>query len=70
VSTTIGCEGIAARPGEDVLIADMAADFAAATVRLLRDRALAEKLRSNGRRLAEEMYDWRAIASRLDALYR
>ena len=69
VSTTLGCEGIAARPGEDVLIADTAVEFAAAVVHLLGDAALAEKLRANGRRLVEEKYDWKAIADRLDALY-
>ncbi len=69
VSTSVGCEGIEARPGEDVLIADSAQDFATAVTRLLADPALAEKLRCNGRRLVEDKYDWRAIAARLDALY-
>ncbi len=69
VSTTVGCEGIAAQPGRDVLIADSPDDFAAAVVRLLGDASLAESLRRNGRRLAEERYDWRAIGRRLDDVY-
>jgi len=69
ISTTLGCEGIEARPGEDILIADTPAEFAAATVKVLRDHELAEKLRRNGRRLVEDKYNWRAIVARLDRLY-
>ncbi len=69
VATTIGAEGIAARHGEEILIADTPAEFAAAVLRLLHDPALAEKLRRNGRRLAEQTYDWRAIAARLEQIY-
>src|SRR5262249_6145485 len=39
VSTSVGCEGIAVRSGEHLLIADDPADFAAATLLLLADRA-------------------------------
>ncbi len=68
VSTTLGCEGIAVRAGEHVLIADSPAAFAAAVVHVLQDAALAESLRRNGRRLVEERYAWHAIAAQLDAL--
>ncbi|NIM62807.1 MAG: glycosyltransferase, partial [Acidobacteria bacterium] len=41
VSTTIGAEGLRAADGENLLIADSAADFAEALKRVLTDRTLA-----------------------------
>jgi polysaccharide biosynthesis protein PslH len=70
VSTTLGCEGITAQPGRDLLVADRPQDFASAVLRIVQDGGLAESLRRNGRRLVEESYDWSAVAARLDALYR
>lgn len=69
VSTTVGCEGIAALPDEDVLIANSPAAMATAVLRVLGDAQRAETLRRNGRRLVEQRYDWRAIVQGLDALY-
>lgn len=56
VSTTLGAEGIPVRDGEHLLIADHAAAFAAAIVRLLRDRGLAAGLAANCRALVAERY--------------
>ncbi len=69
VTTTLGCEGIAVRDGEHVLIADTPEAFAQAVVRLLTDRALADALGRAGRRLIEEVYDYRAACRPLDRLY-
>jgi glycosyltransferase involved in cell wall biosynthesis len=69
VTTTIGLEGIDARPGEDVLVADTPADFAAAAVRLLQDESLQSRQAANGRRLAEQRYDWKVVLKALDAVY-
>jgi glycosyltransferase involved in cell wall biosynthesis len=69
VSTTIGVEGIDARAGEHLLVADDAAGFARAVVQVLEDRALAERLARNGRRLVEERYDWQTALAELDAIY-
>jgi len=70
VSTTIGAEGIDVTPGEHLLIADTPADFAAAVVRLLRDRAFADQLVTNGRRHALARYDWRAVCPAVEPVYR
>jgi glycosyltransferase involved in cell wall biosynthesis len=70
VSTTIGAEGIDVTPDEHLLIADDPADFAAAVVRLLRDRALADQLATNGRRHAIARYDWRAVCPAIEPVYR
>jgi glycosyltransferase involved in cell wall biosynthesis len=69
VSTTTGAEGIDVVSGEHLLIADKPAEFADAVARLLKDRALAESLSKNGRRLAAQKYDWRVVLPRLEHVY-
>ncbi len=69
VSTTLGGEGIGVTGGEDILIADEPDDFAAAVLRVLNDRALAQRLSQNGRRLAESKYDYRRACGALDEVY-
>lgn len=63
VSTTVGCEGIAVRPGADLLVADEPATFAAAVVGLLRDPAQGAALGLAGRALAERRYSWPVAAA-------
>jgi len=70
VSTTIGAEGIEVRDGENILLADNSADFAAAVARLLQDPALSERLRANGRAWVEERYNWQRIYPAWDEIYR
>ncbi len=70
VSTTIGAEGIECHPGEDILIADTAEEFAAAVVRLMLDPALGQRLAAAGRRWAEARYDWRTGYDAVSELYR
>lgn len=69
VTTTIGLEGIDARPGQDVLVADTPAEFADAVCRLLNDPQLQAQLAANGRRLAEERYDWKVVLKTVGELY-
>ncbi len=69
VSTSIGCEGLAAEHDRHLLIADRPEEFAASVIRLLRDNALRQRLAACARALVEARYDWRAIAQRLFALY-
>ncbi|WP_158841279.1 glycosyltransferase family 4 protein [Saccharothrix deserti] len=57
VSTVIGAEGIDARDGEHLLLADEPEDFAEAVLRLLRDRAAAEQLADRARQLVQQEYD-------------
>lgn len=70
VSTSLGCEGIAVTHGRDILIADTPADFAAAVLDVLENPALAGRLGQNGRRLAEEQYDYRRACAPLDVVYK
>lgn len=69
VTTTIGLEGIHATHDEHILVADEVDTFAAETLRLLHDPVLQERLASNGRRLAEDKYDWRVVLAQMDAVY-
>jgi glycosyltransferase involved in cell wall biosynthesis len=69
ITTSIGLEGIQARPGIDVLVSDDPVDFANSVLNLLRDKDLQEKLASNGRQLVEEKYDWQVALSDLDKIY-
>lgn len=69
VTTTTGLEGIEARPGEDVLVADEPERFAQEVIRLAKNPALQAQLSDNGRRLAETKYDWLKVLNRLNAIY-
>lgn len=51
VSTSIGAEGLAVRDGEQLLIADSPAEFAACCLRLVSDLSLRDKL-------VHEAYEW------------
>ena len=70
VSTTVGCSGIAVEAGRHLLIADTPEDFAAATLRVLKDRSLADALGRNGRRLVQTHYDQHVIGPRILDVYR
>jgi glycosyltransferase involved in cell wall biosynthesis len=69
VSTTIGCEGLDARDGENILIADGPRDFAKAIDRLIDDPELRMRLGRRARETLEERFSWKAIAPRFTALY-
>jgi polysaccharide biosynthesis protein PslH len=58
VSTTIGAEGLGARDGEHLLIADKPEEFAKATAFLLEDAALRKRLGGAGRALYLERFTW------------
>ncbi len=69
-STRLGCDGFPFADGQEVLFADEPAAFAAAVVRLVRDRELAATLGRAARAYVEQHYGWDAIVPRLEALYR
>jgi glycosyltransferase involved in cell wall biosynthesis len=69
VTTTLGAEGIDVRHGVNAMVADDALSFAGATVRLLREPGLREKLRASGRSDLVERYDWRTRYREWDEVY-
>jgi polysaccharide biosynthesis protein PslH len=66
ISTTIGAEGLPVTHGENILLADDAAKFAKAVVRLVRDVPLRRHLETKARSLAESGFSWKAAADRLE----
>ena len=69
VSTTLGCEGLAVRDSEHLLIGDGAHQFATRILDCFADSELRGRLGAAGRRLTEEEYSWDLAGERLEALY-
>ncbi len=69
VSTSLGCEGIEGQNGKHLIIADTPQQFSDAVIRLLSNEGLRNELSSNARRLAEEIYSWDVIGSKLLGYY-
>ncbi len=70
VSTPMGAEGITGlKDGEHLLLGATPAAFAAATLRLITDRALGRRLGAAGRAHVVAQYDWQAIIPRLEGVY-
>lgn len=70
VSTTLGCEGLAVRDREHLLIADDAHAFASRIFDAFEDQGLRDALGRAGRRLVEARYSWELAGARLESLYR
>ena len=62
VSTAIGVEGLPIEPERDYLLADEAAAFAGAVVRLLEDADARTRLAESARNLVEERFSYRVAA--------
>jgi glycosyltransferase involved in cell wall biosynthesis len=69
VSTSIGCEGLDARDGWNIMIRDEPRAFAAAVHEVLSDSALQTQLGSNARQTAERVYSWDVIGETMRAEY-
>ncbi|MBI4167037.1 MAG: glycosyltransferase [Acidobacteria bacterium] len=69
VSTSIGCEGLAVKHGENILIGDSPAEFADEVVRTLRSPFLRKHIENNGRSLVEKRYSWEVVGARLEQAY-
>lgn len=69
VSTTVGAEGVEARQGDNILLADTPADFARAVVALLNDPLAAAQIAGGGRRTALERYNWKVVYRGWDPIY-
>ena len=66
VSTSLGAEGLPARDGEHLLLADTPAAFADAVSRLLACKELRESLGKAGRLLMEKEFTWEIAWTNLD----
>jgi len=66
VSTTLGAEGLGARNGEHLVLADDADGFADAVVRLLNDASLRTRVGDAGWALYRDRFTWPAAWRKLD----
>jgi glycosyltransferase involved in cell wall biosynthesis len=69
VSTSIGCEGLDAVDGENILIRDTPEALADGVIRVLADARLRALLERNARRVAIERYSWNVAGARLRSAY-
>jgi tetratricopeptide (TPR) repeat protein len=58
VSTSLGCEGLNVVDNQHLLMRDQPIAFAEAVVQLISDPTLRQTLRTQGRQLVEQHYDW------------
>jgi glycosyltransferase involved in cell wall biosynthesis len=68
VTTSRALEGIDARPGEDIIVADDPGDFAARTVRLLGDPQMRAGFSRRARAFVESRYRWNNCLQKLNAI--
>jgi glycosyltransferase involved in cell wall biosynthesis len=66
VSTPIGCQGIAVKDGEHVLIVNSAEEFARRIIDLLGNEELRRALAAKARTVIEQEYSWKKIVGDLD----
>lgn len=69
VSTSVGCEGLRAVDGENILVRDTPEAFASAVSEVLADPELRGRLGKAGRFTVEELYSWDIVGSRMRQLY-
>jgi polysaccharide biosynthesis protein PslH len=69
VSTSIGCEGLEAVHGRNILVHDEPEEFARAVASVLRDTGLRAGLEREGRATAETRYSWDVIGRDMNATY-
>jgi len=69
VSTTLGCEGIAATSGRQIVLADSPAEFAQQVLELLRAQPKREDLGRAARAFVERHFDWTTVAAPLQRAY-
>ena len=62
-------QALKARPGQDLLVAETALEFAKQTLRLMHDAELYATLSRCGRRYVEEHHNWGVVTDRLIDLY-
>ncbi len=69
VSTSVGCEGLAAVDGDNILIRDSTSGFAEAVRAVLRDAKLRAYLGRNARATVERVYSWEVIGTEMISAY-
>lgn len=66
VSTTLGANGIKARDGEEIILADNAEEFSAACINIHKNIELRERIARNAMLLVKERYNWERIGCAME----
>jgi glycosyltransferase involved in cell wall biosynthesis len=66
VSTTVGIEGLASRPGRDLLVGDSPEEFSDRCVSLLDDSNLRNDIAESGFRLVDNHCSWEAVSRQFE----
>lgn len=69
ITTSVGAEGLGAKDGTDIIVRDTPEELAEATVKILDDEKLAQKIAQNARKLVEDKYSWYKMSEYLDNIY-
>jgi glycosyltransferase involved in cell wall biosynthesis len=69
VSTSLGCEGLDAVDGENILIRDTPDAIAGGILEVLHDPRLRARLERNARRTATETYSWSVVGRLIRSAY-
>jgi GT2 family glycosyltransferase len=70
IATPLGAEGLDCQDGRELLLAEGADRFVAATIALFENPARAEALARNARQALEQKWDWSVVIPRLEESYR
>jgi glycosyltransferase involved in cell wall biosynthesis len=62
VSTRIGAEGLPVKDDEVILLRDTPEEFAAAVIKLLKDKSLSQKIGRQAARTVREKFGWQNVA--------
>lgn len=65
VTTTLGNEGIGAKPDEEIIIVDSDNDFAKKVVGLLKNKSLRDKIGLSGKKFVKDSFDWIIFSKRI-----
>jgi len=68
VTTHFGNEGIDARHGKEIFVADAPEEFAGYVVELLKDRNLSREMGRNARDFVKERFSWQMVVRRIDEI--
>jgi len=69
ITTSIGFEGIKAKEGEDLLVADEPEDFAEKIIRVIKGKSLRNSLSQSARKFIVERYNWKDIIKKLEDIF-
>lgn len=70
VTTPLGIEGIEAKEGQEVLIAEESQALANQAISLLKDKSFGEKMARKAKIMVRKKYNWQIISNQLDRIYR